>query len=282
MGNYLKEVRFYQTFGDYPSLPVPRVFCAEIDPQSGHSIIVLEDLADAKMCSWFAEDLESVQRALISLAGIHARFWNDPALEGLSWLGRSDDLKQCEQYRNLLAQLLPAAKEKFNGLLSDYSWAVLDAWLQNWHAVRGATAGGDKTLVHREADMRQMFFPTRKLDRFVLFDWKSPEIGWGAADACRMITTSLNLHTRRQNERALIALYADELRRQGVAGLSGTTLWQQVKLSLLMNVLAHMFSLLWVEAEETEVWQHSHLGILGAALEDWQLLDVIEASRPAG
>ena len=74
-------------------------------------------------------------------------------------------------------------------------------------------------------------------------------------------------------------LYAEKLRESGVIDLPTESLWHQIKLSLLMNVLAHMFSLLWVETEQTEVWQQSHLGILGAALEDWKLLDVIETAR---
>lgn len=276
MGTYLKEVRFYQTFSTDVLLPLPRIFFSEIDEPSGHFLIVMEDLAEARMSKWFGDGVEDVRLALVPLASIHARYWNDDALRDHQWLGCADEVGQCNQYKNLLEQLLPPAKEKFGSLLSDYSWTALDAWLENWESVRLATSKGSKTLVHREADMRQMFFPTQKVNRFILFDWQSPEIGWGAADACRMITTSLSLSIRRQHEEALVVLYADKLKECGVIDLPNETLWYQIKLSLLMNVLAHMFSLLWVETEETEVWQQDHLGILGAALEDWKLLDVIE------
>jgi len=76
-----------------------------------------------------------------------------------------------------------------------------------------------------------------------------------------------------------VKIYVDQLRENGVTGFSEDILWQQIKLSLLMNVLAHLFSLLWVETEETEetdVWRHEHLGVLGAAMEDWKLLEVID------
>lgn len=278
MGTYLKEVRFYQTFGADASLPLPRTFYSEIDDDSGRFLIVMEDLSDARMAEWFGDDLESVQIALKSLAIFHAKYWNDDALNDLQWLGRADEINQCKQYKNLLVQLLPPARAQFSDLLSNYSWAVLDAWLENWESVRLATSHGAKTLVHREADMRQMFFPTQNLNRFVLFDWQSPEIGWGAADACRMITTSLNVSSRRQHEDSLVGLYLDELQGNGVEDHSPEMLWHQIKLSLLMNVLAHMFSLLWVETEESKVWQRNHLGILATALEDWKLLDVIDAT----
>lgn len=104
-------------------------------------------------------------------------------------------------------------------------------------------------------------------------------MGWGAADACRLIATSLNLSNRRQHEHSLVALYAEELRKSGVTNFPNDTLWYQIKLSLLMNVLAHLFSLMWVETEENEVWQQSHLGTLATALEDWKLLAVIDTAR---
>jgi len=275
MGTYLKEVRFYQRFRSDSSLPIPHIYFAEIDEQSGYFLIVMEDLADARMSRWFAESVDDVTVALTALAEIHAKYWNDRMLNTLSWLARADDENQCSQYKGLLEQLLPPAKIKFASLLSDYSWSVLDAWLTNWESVRLATSQGAKTLVHREADMRQMFFPTSRMNRFVLFDWQSPEIGWGSMDVCRMISTSLSLSARRQHEDLLVKIYARQLRENGIDDLSDETLWYQIKVSLLMNVLAHMFSLLWVETEETEVWRREDLGTLGAALEDWKLLDVI-------
>ena len=276
MGTYLKEVRFYQSFCSDPSLPIPNVYFAEIDESSGYFLIVMEDLAAARMTQWFSESVDDVAIALTALAEIHAKYWNDEALGTLNWLGRADDENQCNQYKGLLEQLLPPAKAKFADLISEYSWVVLDEWLANWESVRLATSRGAKTLVHREADMRQMFFPTPSVNRFVLFDWQSPEIGWGSMDACRMIVTSLSLSARRKHEDSLVKIYADQLRESGIHDLSDETLWHQLKLSLLMNVLAHMFSLLWVETEETDVWRREHLGALGAALEDWKLLDVID------
>lgn len=279
MGTYFKEVRFYQTFGhsfgENAALPIPRIYFADIDEPTGQFLVVMEDLANATMAQWFSDGVKEVELALTSLAKIHAKFWDDQTLNRFTWLGRADDITQCNQYKNLLAQLLPAGKGKFSNLLSEYSWEVLGAWLDNWEAVRLASSAGAMTLVHSEADMRQMFFPTVRLNRFVLFDWQSPEIGWGAMDTCRMIVTSLSLSARREHEHALVKLYANTLRQQGIHNFPQETLWHQIKLSLLMNVLAHMFTLLWVETEETEVWQHRHLGVLGAALEDWQLLDVI-------
>ena len=276
MGTYLKEVRFYQSILSAASLPIPYVYFAEIDEASNHFLIVMEDLSGARMTRWFSEGVDDVEIAVTALAEIHAKYWDDEVLSTLEWLGRSDDEDQCNQYKSLLEQLLPPAKTTFGNLLSGYSWAVLDAWLASWESVRLATSKGANTLVHREADMRQMFFPTAFVDRFVLFDWQSPEIGWGAMDVCRLIATSLSLSARRQHEDSLVKMYVDQLRKNGVTGFSEDILWQQIKLSLLMNVLAHLFSLLWVETEETDVWRHEHLGVLGAALEDWKLLEVID------
>lgn len=275
MGTYLKEVRFYQSFCSDPSLPIPHVYFTEIDEQSGYFLIVMEDLADARMAQWFSEGVDDVAIALTALAKVHAKYWNDEKLNTFSWLRRSDDPYQCDQYKALLEKLLPPAKSEFSSLLSDYSWSVLDAWLANWESVRMATSQGARTLVHREADMRQMFFPTARMNRFVLFDWQSPEIGWGSIDVCRIISTSLSLAARRKHEDSLVRLYARQLREYGIDDLSDETLWHQMKVSILMNVLAHMFSLLRVETVETDVWRREHLGALGAALEDWKLLDVI-------
>ncbi len=281
MGTYLKEVRFYQSFGSHSAIPLPRTYFSAIDESSGYFLIVMEDLSAARTATWFADGVEDVQLALEHLARIHAEYWNDATLDELPWLGRTDDLNQSHQYKTLLEQLLPAARKALGNHLSDYSWSTLAAWLENWEAVRAATSRGPKTLVHREADMRQMFFPTHEVDRFVLYDWQSPEIGWGAADACRVIVTSLNLATRRQHEHSLVEYYAGKLQGNGVADKRLDSIWREIKLSLLMNVLAHLFTLLWVEKEETAVWQRSHLGMLGNALEDWQLLEVIKAESAA-
>ena len=95
-------------------------------------------------------------------------------------------------------------------------------------------------------------------------------------DVCRMLATSLSLKARRKHESSLVKLYAAKLRENGIHDFSDKTLWHQIKLCLLMNVLAHMFSLLWVETTETDVWRREHLGVLGAALEDWGLLEIID------
>ena len=89
------------------------------------------------------------------------------------------------------------------------------------------------TLVHTDAHLGQMFFPSETVPRFVLFDWQNPIKGWGAEDVIHPLVCELDIGTRRAHESMLIDHYYHHLTQSGVTDLSKERLWFQCKLCLL-------------------------------------------------
>jgi hypothetical protein len=285
LGIYEKEVRFYQTLARENTLPVPLCYAAEFDENSGDFVLLLEDLSAARPGSWADDPVGDIRNALTHLAQIHARFWGDPQLEKYDWIVQTTNLVNPPPFKPLWASNLAQARQHYGDQLSEYVWSVCDKWLVHWDEVMLCMSQDTHTLVHTDAHLGQMFFPTVELPRFVLFDWQNPSKSWGAEDVVHPIVAELDVDQRRKHEAALIDHYYDNLCQQGVSDLSRERLWFQCKLSLLwlhfmqINVVVQpdLLQALKADAEEAgDDWRDWVFGQLGPATEDWKLAEVLD------
>lgn len=244
-GLYRSEVEFYRQLSHEAGIPTPRCYAAEIDDESGHFVLVLEDMAPARCGDPLAPRVDDVQTAIPYLARFHATWWAHPQLRTIPWLRHP----QSEAYRTWIAAMQPAFGGALGVLrqrLGSAFPAVLaeagDLMVAHWADYIAARQTPTPTLLHRDFHGQQMFYPSPQGGRFAVFDWQTIAIGRGVEDLARLISTGLTTSDRREHEHRLIALYHAELEAAGVTGYSLDQCRDEFRLgltaSLVTNVIA--------------------------------------------
>jgi Ecdysteroid kinase-like family len=89
---YEREVRFYEEIAGRVPIRVPRAYHSAYDPASGDFVLLLEDLAPARLgdplvgCS-----LDETQSAVRAIAELHATWWQKPELGAFAWMPNVND-----------------------------------------------------------------------------------------------------------------------------------------------------------------------------------------------
>ena len=87
LGFFERELGFYERLAGRTPVPTPRCYFSHLDQETGHFVLLLEDLAPARVgntvrgCS-----LEEVTTVLAAVAKLHAAWWQDPTLVASDWL----------------------------------------------------------------------------------------------------------------------------------------------------------------------------------------------------
>lgn len=284
-GIYEREVRFYQKLARTRTLPVPVCYAAEFDRDSGDFVLLLEDLSPGRQGDWEQDPIGDIRIALGNLAQLHASFWGDPLLDKYEWIVNTSNLQNPPPYKGLWADKLARVKQRYLDQLSPNVWSICDKWLTHWDDIMRCMSQDTHTLVHTDVHLEQMFFPTAKLPRFVLFDWQNPSKSWAAEDVIHAIVCDLDIEDRREHEAGLINHYFDCLCQQGVTDLSRDRFWFQCRLSLLW--IYYMFFTMLSQPDMSKTLQAEIesagddlsewiFAPLEAATEDWKLHEVLD------
>jgi hypothetical protein len=267
-----REVRFYRELaaGDC-GIATPRVFAAECDPDPDESardlwrqrverlpawllrcvvplalwragrskrryLLLLEDVGpEGAHDQLRGVDLEAARPVAKALAGLHARFWHDPALETATWLPRPDwSPRSGHAYyrsgRRRFARELGAALPARFALATDW----VDAHLE---AVLAHLASPPWTLLHGDFRLDNLL---RAGDRIVAVDWQSVGVGRAALDWAYFATGSLAPSVDASGEETLLAAYHDALLARGVRDYSFETCRRDYALSKLLIAFGHV------------------------------------------
>jgi Phosphotransferase enzyme family len=235
---YENEVRFYSeispsllssprgspaaaTEEEEMSIWIPACRGAFFDPDSREYGILLEDLS-AQRDMWFPRpgvrdvNLSVVERALDSLAALHAHFWGEELdllpsrMTGgmhdvFAGVGRElvrGELARCEFKGRLCAKL---------GRYSDPD----AAWPALWKSQEALDRRPWRTLCHGDAHAGNLFV---RNGRPGFLDWQLCCTGNPLIDVSYLIATSLDPVARRDKERALFERYLASLARLGIRG----------------------------------------------------------------
>ena len=216
-GLYEREVRFYNELAKDSGLDVPHCYYAEYDAAAGQSLVMIEELADGR----FGDQVtgctpEEARLAIHSLARFHAAWWEHPRLQQISWMVTGDALVRnavltayelCWPiYAQRFPQSITPKMEKAGPTLHRRIVAQLDRFAAN-----------PLTIAHGDYRPDNMFFGAAGNPRsLTVFDWQSPNRGWGAYDLAYFIAGCFDVPTRRKHAGALVAEYHELLREGGV------------------------------------------------------------------
>ncbi|MBM7458118.1 phosphotransferase [Rhodococcus coprophilus] len=238
-GAYRGEVRFYTDIADTVSVRVPVCYYAALGDH-GDFTLLLEDLAPAQQGDQVAGCTPAqAHDAVRNLAGLHGPRWCDPALLGLSWVGRTDEAEA-----RMLGELYGPAVETFLDGLGDL---VVDGDRDTLRACvevteRWISARPERfALVHGDYRLDNLLFPSDPDTGVTAVDWQTLTVGLPARDLAYFVGTSLAPTVRREHECDLVATYHRALLGHGVEKYSLTDCWDDYRFSMLQGPLVAVF-----------------------------------------
>lgn len=217
---YLNEVRFYREIRPQLSIEAPQCFGSLFDEKRRSFGVLMEDLA--LRGARFPNALGGVRveelRGLVeTLAALHARFWESPALHSrLGWLATplSGGMYPVFQALGLdLVRNQVQTNPYKAALIEPLGKTVDELWSALWKA-QEILATGPQTLLHGDPHIANTYLLPEGPGGFL--DWQLVVKGRWAHDLTYLMITGLSTDERRAHERELIALYLEALRREGV------------------------------------------------------------------
>jgi aminoglycoside/choline kinase family phosphotransferase len=231
---YQREVRFYQRLADRTRLPTPCCYYADVDPETGLHVLLLEDLAPARSVSAVAGcSSEQAERAVCEIAHFHAAWWEEPELEEMAWLIDVDpdpaalSAAHDRWWPDFLAQadhILPVPVREIGERLGPH----------RAHIASHLTRTRPRTLVHSDYKLDNLVLGSPEGGvSFAVVDWQLMRRGRGVFDVAYFLTGSLEPDHRRTLEMDLLETYHRILIDDGVRGYPFDQCLYDYRLSLL-------------------------------------------------
>jgi hypothetical protein len=233
-GVFQTEIGYYRDSMNTPSQIQPDCYIAESDLESDSHVLLLEDLGGGRAVDLFTDlSISDATTGVEAFAQLHARRWNSPHLDQLSWA--SDGRTRATWLDG--QQTYAAAWDVFAKNWGSYLPPGVDEIAR---AFRGSLADtmivppqATVTLTHGDARPENMFMVDDADGTHVrLIDWQRAIIQPGPRDIAYFLEISMSVEDRRRHERDLLAHYQSELERLGVPGLSFENLLAEYRAGL--------------------------------------------------
>ena len=220
VGSYAKEAHFYSRLAPKAGVTAPRCFAAGWNGR-GEAFVVMEDLLARGADLWECPQPRppaDVAALLDTLARLHARWWNDPAIAAMETV----DVPM--RATGPLAEWPRAnGAARLNEVLAGPRGEGLPAFVRDgerierafWRMVETLDQPTGGCLLHGDPHPGNSFSDPDGAAG--LYDWQTVARGPWAYDVAYMMATALSVEDRREHERALLERYLDALQHHGVA-----------------------------------------------------------------
>ncbi|HRD45279.1 MAG TPA: phosphotransferase [Caulobacter sp.] len=219
LGNYLREVRFYQQLAPKALVSTPRVWFTDVVEATSDFVLMMEDLAPAEQGDQLSGVTLDQARLVVEQAGLlHASHWGDDGLDALPWVSGSAAAPPSAATPEMVAMLWQGFKARYADRLKSRCAQVGD-WLSVQAMDFGLATDAPRCLTHNDFRPDNMMFGTALGGRPVtVLDWQSFAYGIGATDVAYFLAGALPGDVRRAAEPELLQLYLDTLSANGVTG----------------------------------------------------------------
>ena len=219
LGNYVREVRFYQHLAPTALIRTPRCYFTDVDEVTSEFVLMMEDLAPAEPGDQLrGVSLDQARRVVVEAARLHASHWGDDGLDDLPWVSGSRAAPPSMATDETVGQLWTAFKARYGPRLLP-AWVEAGDWLSSRFTSQGAARDGPRCLTHNDFRPDNMMFATARGGHPVtVLDWQSFAYGEGPTDLAYFLAGALAPETRRRHEAALLRLYHETLAAHGVRG----------------------------------------------------------------
>jgi len=233
----LREATFYREIANDSRLQTPRSYFCGTDPAAGHTVLLLEDLSEARQGDSVAGcSIPEAELAVGRMAAFHASWWDSPHLDRLDWMPLRD--AEARAYQEIYAGAWNSFQEKAGDGMPDGLRSLGDALLPEIPKIKAMLAEPPRTIVHGDLRLDNCFFPaTGGAPSPVVFDWEFCVRGRGVNDVATFISDAYAPEERRNVERGLLRTYHSALADNGVSGYSFEECLRDYRLSMLEVVV---------------------------------------------
>ncbi len=219
LGNYIREVRFYQELAPTALIHTPRCYFADVDEATSEFVLMMEDLSPAEQGDQLiGVSLDQARLVVVEAARLHASHWNDAGLDDLPWVSNARAAPPSLATRQSVLDLWQAFKARYGERLQPH-WIEAGERLTHHYPGIGERHDAPRCLTHNDFRPDNMMFATAAGGYPVtVLDWQSFAYGAGATDLAYFLAGALPPPVRRAHERELLALYHQTLVNLGVAG----------------------------------------------------------------
>ncbi len=264
LGNYLREVRFYQQLAPRALIATPRCYFTDVDEATSDFVLMMEDLAPAEQGDQLrGVTLDQARLVVREGARLHASHWNDDRLDDLPWVSGSKAAPPSMVTPEAVTGLWEAFKARYASRLKPECREVGD-WLTSRALSFPQERVGPRCLTHNDFRPDNMMFGTAAGGHpITVLDWQSFAYGVGATDIAYFLAGGLDPAARRQAEPEMLALYLDTLVEHGVTGYSMDDLKQDYGRGGYLLFLTAFFAAMIVT--QTDRGDEMFLQMLGSA-----------------
>jgi hypothetical protein len=221
LGNYEREVRFYQELAPRALVSLPRCWFAEVHPETHEFVLMMEDLSPAEQGDQLAGcSLDQARLVVDQAARMHASFWGEDRLDTLPWVQGSSAAPPSLVTPETVAQMWIGFKDRYAGRLKPHWIEIGDVVSVSYEKIN-TPDDAPKGLTHNDFRPDNMMFGTAAGGKPVtVLDWQSFTYTPGASDVGYFLAGALPPEVRRSHEAELLELYQNSLRSHGAAGFS--------------------------------------------------------------
>ena len=219
LGNYLREVRFYQQLAPTALIHTPRCYFTDVEEETSEFVLMMEDLAPAEQGDQLkGVTLDQARLVVVEAARLHASHWGDDGLDELPWVSGSRAAPPSVATDGMVQALWQGFKDRYGTRLLPH-WVEAGEWLSTHYASVAQQHDGPRCLTHNDFRPDNMMFASARGGHPVtVLDWQSFAYGAGATDVAYFLAGALSPTERRRHEPELLALYHRTLTGLGVTG----------------------------------------------------------------
>ena len=234
MGFYEREVGFYRNFAADAPVSTPTCYFSDVDPESGASLLLLEDLTWMRHPDAVDGTVSDVEIVLAELAKLHAAWWEDARLEATPWLPLRG-MMSAEQVSPTFTQAWPSFLRKLSVPVTaeiveagELGARYLLPVFVSMHS------DPPRTLIHNDVQGDNLLITADRAQPPVFIDWQLATGAHGVVDVADLVGGHLDTNTRRTHEHRLLATYHAALSAGGVAGYTFEDCWDDYRAALLL------------------------------------------------
>ncbi len=228
---YNREICFYREIAEEVELRTPQCYYADADTETQEYILLLEDLAPARVGDHAAGcTVEEAEIALTSIAKFHATWWEHPRLEEIAdWMPLIDAPVHQSAEASYQQAWTPFIAN-FGDALSPEMRDTAEKIGQRVIALQSSIADRPHTIIHGDYRTDNLFFGTPAGGApFAVVDWQIACRGRGIFDVAYLLCGGLDADLRSANEERLVRLYHDTLVANGVTGYPFEQCWREYR-----------------------------------------------------
>jgi hypothetical protein len=221
LGNYIREVRFYQQLAPTALIATPRCYFTDVDEATSEFVLMMEDLAPAQQGDQLqGVTLDQAELVVVEAARLHASHWADDGLDDLPWVSGSKAAPPSLATGAAVGALWQGFRERYGPHLRPH-WIAAGEWIVANVESLFMGHDGPRCLTHNDYRPDNMMFGGPQGGRPVtVLDWQSFAYGAGPTDVAYFLAGALPPQVRRAQEARLLDLYYATLTDLGVAGYS--------------------------------------------------------------